>query len=251
MRFEGKVVLVTGAGAGIGAAAARKFGEEGAKVACNSISTSASAVVSQMKEEGMEALFVQGDISKEEDCVRMVQTVVDTYGKLDVLVNNAGIVIGGTLEDTTIEDFNRTYEVNALGTLLMSQQAVKVMKAQGSGVIVNTASVAGMMGLVNRMAYAASKGAVIAMTRCMATELAHENIRVNCISPGTILTPSLEGRIAASDDPVQARRDFCDRQPIGRLGEPEEIAEAILFAASDEAGFMTGSNIVIDGGMTM
>ncbi|MCC8060634.1 MAG: glucose 1-dehydrogenase [Clostridiales bacterium] len=251
MRFADKVVFITGAGAGIGVAAARKFGEEGAIVACNSVTDSAAKVIDELKRQGIESLFVQGDISLEADAVRMVQEVVDAYGRIDVLVNNAGIVLGGTIDDTKLEDFRRTLDVNVIGTFLMSQEAVKVMKRQGGGVIVNTASVAGIKGLKNRLAYASSKAAVIAMTKCLATELSGDHIRVNCVSPGTTMTPSLQERIHSSDDPEEAKRQFFARQPIGRLGEPEEIAEALLFAASDAAAFMTGSNIVIDGGMTM
>lgn len=251
MRFENKVVLITGAGAGIGAAAAFKFGKEGAAVVCNSVTDSAEAVAKQLKEQGIDSLFVKGDISLEQDVLGIVQTVLDQYGRIDVLVNNAGIVLGGTVDDTRLEDFHRNLDVNVIGTFLMSQQVVKVMKKQGGGTIVNVSSVAGMKGHLNRLAYAASKGAVIAMTKSMALELCRENIRVNCVSPGTTLTPSLKERIDSSEHPEEAMAQFCARQPLGRLGDPDEIAEAILFAACDQAGFMTGSNIVIDGGMTM
>ena len=133
----------------------------------------------------------------------------------------------------------------------MSQKAVEVMKKQGKGTIVSVASVAASKGHVNRLAYSASKGAVTAMTRAMALELCHDNIRVNCVSPGTTLTPSLESRIAYSPNPEEARKQFCARQPINTLGTPKEIAEAILFAADDAVSYMIGANIVIDGGVTM
>lgn len=249
MRFEDKVVFVTGAGAGIGKAAVIRFSEEGAAVVCNSVSGSARQVEEQLAAQGRDVLFVQGDIASEDDVVRMIDEVIRRYGRIDVLVNNAGIVIGGTIENTAPEDFKKTLDVNVIGTFLMSHYVVSHMKKAGGGVIVNTTSVAGKTGLVNRLAYSASKGAVESLSRAMARELCHDNIRVNCVCPGTVLTPSLEDRINGSENPEKTMREFCERQPIGRLGKPSEIAEAILFAACDEAAFMTGSSVVIDGGM--
>ena len=251
MRFEEKAVLITGAGAGIGRAAALKFAQEGARVICNSVDESAKPTAELIAGSGGKAIFAQGDIACEADVRRMVDLTVEAYGTIDVLVNNAGIVFAGTLENTPENAFRKTMDVNVLGTFLMSQYAVSYMKKQGGGVIVNTASVAGLKGHVNRLAYAASKGAVIAMTKSMALELCKENIRVNCVCPGTTLTPSLQDRIDATEDPKATLAEFCNRQPIGRLGKPEEIAEAILFAAWDEAAYMTGASLIIDGGMTM
>lgn len=251
MEFQDKVILITGAGAGIGAASARAFAEMGAKVVCNSVSESARQVAEDIRKEGGESLFAQGDISDGGAVAKVLDLTMHTYGKLDVLVNNAGIVLGGTIEDTTLEDFHKTLNVNVIGTFLMSQGAVEIMKRQGGGRIVHVSSVAGIKGHINRLAYSASKGGVIAMTKAMALELCHDNIQVNCVCPGTTLTPSLKERIRTSPDPELAMAQFCGRQPIGRLGTPEEIAQAIVFAASDKAGFMTGSIISIDGGMTM
>ncbi|MCI8659886.1 MAG: SDR family oxidoreductase [Lachnospiraceae bacterium] len=251
MDFQDKVILITGAGAGIGEAAALAFAKKGAKVVCNSVSESAKKVAGEIRDRGGESLFVQGDISDKEAVARVLDQTMQTYKRLDVLVNNAGIVLGGTIENTTLEDFHRTLDVNVIGTFLMSQGAVDIMKRQGGGRIVHVSSVAGIKGHVNRLAYSASKGAVIAMTKAMALELCHDNIQVNCVCPGTTLTPSLRERIRTSADPKLAMEQFCARQPIGRLGTPEEIAQAILFAASHKAGFMTGSILSIDGGMTM
>jgi len=248
MRFLDKCVLVTGAGAGIGQAAALKFAAEGAKVVCNSISNSAQSTVEKILQAGGEAIFAQGDVSSAEQAKSIVHSAIESYRKLDVLVNNAGIVYEGTLESTDEAAFRRTLEVNVIGTFLMSQCAASHMLLQGYGAIVNTASIAGLRGRTNRLAYASSKGAVIAMTKSLALELASKNIRVNCVCPGTIITPSLEERIDRTENPAAAYAEFCSRHPIGRLGMPEEIAEAILFAACNEAAFMTGSTIVIDGG---
>lgn len=251
MEFQDKVILITGAGAGIGAAAARAFARAGAKVVCNSVSESASQVAEDIKNNGGDSLFAQGNISDKKAAARVLALTMGAYGRLDVLVNNAGIVLGGTIQDTTLEDFHKTLDVNVIGTFLMSQGAVDIMKEQGGGRIVHVSSVAGLKGHINRLAYSASKGAVIAMTKAMALELCHDNIQVNCVCPGTTLTPSLKERIRTSPDPGLAMEQFCARQPMGRLGTPEEIAEGILFAASAKAGFMTGSIISIDGGMTM
>ncbi|MBQ9911132.1 MAG: SDR family oxidoreductase [Lachnospiraceae bacterium] len=252
MRFDKKVVIVTGSGAGIGRAAAVQFGEEGAKVVVNSTRpATGEETLSLVRKTGAEAIFVQADISKEEDCDRLIDETLQAFGRIDVLVNNAGVVLGGTIDDTKLDDFERTMDVNVKGTFMMMQKAVAVMKKQGGGSIVNTASIAGTRGLRNRLAYCASKAAVIGLTKAAAADLVRDNIRVNAVSPGTTLTPSLEDRIATAPDPEKMKQEFFDRQPIGRLGYPEEIARAILFAADEGVGFMDGVNIQIDGGMAI
>ncbi|MBR3036227.1 MAG: SDR family oxidoreductase [Lachnospiraceae bacterium] len=252
MTFQDKTVIVTGSGAGIGRAAAVLFGQEGANVVVNATRKETGEETLKLVEEtGAKAIFVQADVSKEEDCEKIIEETLKAFGRIDVLVNNAGVVLGGTIDDTTLEDYERTMDVNVKGTLMMMQKAVKVMKAQGGGSIVNTASIAGTRGLRNRLAYCASKAAVIGLTKAAAADLVRDNIRVNAVSPGTTLTPSLEDRINQAPDPEKMKQEFFDRQPIGRLGYPEEIARAILFAADERAGFMDGVNIQIDGGMAI
>ena len=252
MRFERKTVLITGAGVGIGRAAAVSFAREGAQVAVNSLTPeNGEETLRRVLEQGTEAIYIQGDVSVDQDAKLMVSRTVERFGKIDVLVNNAGIVIPGRVETMTEDDWDRTMNVNVKGVFLVSKYAVAAMLVSGGGVIVHNASVAALKGLKDRAAYTASKGAVLALTKSMAADYLQDNIRVNCICPGTTDTPSLERRIQEFDDPSQARREFIARQPMGRLGRDEEIAEAILFAASDAAGFMNGATVCIDGGMTI
>ena len=251
MRFENKVVLISGGGPGIGAAAAMAFFREGAKLSVTSSSLSARETMERVRQAGGSCIFIRGDVSVEEQAEEMVRETVRHYGRIDVLLNNAGIVPDGYLHETKTEDFQRAMDINAKGTFLMCRYAVRQMLEQGGGVIVNNASVAGLKGHTNRVAYAASKGAVIAMTRSIALEYCQRNIRCNCVCPGTTLTGALQHRIDSSPDPAATLAEFNRRQPLGRLGRPEEIAEAILFAADERAAYMTGSVIVIDGGMTM
>ena len=252
MRFHEKVVLITGAGVGIGRAAALRFGKEGAKVAINSLTPAHGLeTLRLLKEAGGQGVYIQGDVSKDADARRMVQETVKTFGRLDILVNNAGIVIPGRVDNMSEEDWDRTVAVNLKGVFLASRYAIPEMRKVGGGVIVHNASVVAIKGVKERAAYTASKGGVWALTKAMAADYITENIRVNCVCPGTIHTPSLERRIQAFPDPEKARIDFIARQPMGRLGKDEEIAAAILFAASDEAAFMNGATIAVDGGMTI
>ena len=251
MKLENKVALITGASMGIGHSTAVLFAREGAKVAVNSQSTRGQAVVDQIKASGGEAIFVQGKVEDPKSAQAMVDKTVEAFGRLDILFNNAGIVLPGRVDNTTVEDFDRMVAVNVRGVFLVSKFAAQQMLKQGGGVIIHNASIAAVKGLKERLGYSASKGAVWAMTKAMAIDYIRDNIRVNCINPGTTLTPSLEERIAAFDDPQAARQNFIDRQPIGRLGKPEEIAAAVLHLASDEAAFTTGQTLNVDGGLTI
>ena len=251
MKLENKVALITGASVGIGKETALLFAREGAKVVVNSQSDRGQAVVDEIVGGGGQAVFAQGQVEDPGDAEKMVAKTVEAFGRLDILINNAGIVLPGRCENTSIEDFDRMMAVNVRGVFLVSKFAVEQMQKQGGGVIVHNASVAAVKGLKDRFAYSASKGAVWAMTKAMAMDYIRENIRVNCVNPGTTLTPSLEDRINAFDDPVAAKEQFIERQPMGRLGAPEEIAAAILYLASDDAAFTTGATLGVDGGLTI
>jgi meso-butanediol dehydrogenase / (S,S)-butanediol dehydrogenase / diacetyl reductase len=176
---------------------------------------------------------------------------VAAFGKLDILVNNAGIVIPGRVDNMSEEDWDKTIAVNLKSVFLVSKYAAIVMRSQGRGVIVNNASAVALKGVKDRAAYSASKGGIVSLTRAMAADYLSDNIRVNCVCPGTTYTPSLISRLEASADREQAEKDFINRQPMKRFGTEDEIATAILFAACEEAGFMNGSIISIDGGMTI
>jgi NAD(P)-dependent dehydrogenase (short-subunit alcohol dehydrogenase family) len=248
MRLKDNVAIVTGAGAGIGEATALRFAREGAKVCCNSLTDSARRVADQIIREGGQAASFCGDVSQDAVCGDLVRFAIDTFGRLDILFNNAGIVIPGRIDDTELADWERTMAVNVRSVFLMSKHALpEIIRTKGC--IINNASVVAVKGTTNRVAYSASKGAVIGMTKAMAADHLRDGIRVNSISPGTTLSASLENRIAAFSDPIQARKDFISRQPLGRLGKPEEIAEAVLYLALSE--FTTGLNLCIDGGMTL
>lgn len=252
MNFTSKVVLITGAGAGIGRATALKFAEAGAIVVVNSRTAgSGRETLAMLEEKGGKGAFVQGDVSVAIDAERLVQETVKRFGRVDVLVNNAGIVLPGRVDNMSEEDFEKTMSVNVKGTFLVSKYAILEMRKNGGGVIVNIGSVAALKGIVDRSAYSASKGAIVSLTRAMAADYIRENIRVNCVCPGTTETPALVEKIMSSENPEATRRLFTERQPMGRLGKDEEIAQAVLFACCDEAGFMNGSFVTIDGGMTI
>lgn len=249
MKLEGKVALITGAAAGIGEATALLFAREGANVSVVDLNEKkGKEVVQAIKATGSDAIFVKGDVSKALDAEKMVRETVKAFGKLDILFNNAGIVVPGSIDTHTEEEWDKTMAVNVRGIFLVTKFAIPELK-RTKGRIINTASSVSVKGVKNRAAYTASKGAVWSLTRAMAMDYLEDGIRVNAVCPGTTDTPSLAGRIAQNPDPEATRKDLMARQPLGRFGKPEEIAEAVLFLASNE--FCTGSALPIDGGMTI
>ena len=252
MRFAGKVVLITGAGVGIGRATAVLFAQEGARLGINSFTPAhGQETLEKVQEAGGEGIYIQGDVSRAADAQRMVEETVKAFGKLDVLFNNAGIVIPGRIDNTSEEDWDRTMAVNLKGVFLVSKYAIPEMRKNGGGVIIHNASVLATKGAKERAPYTASKGGVWALTKAMAADYISENIRVNCVCPGTTNTPSLQQRIDAFPDPKAALADFIARQPMGRLGKEEEIAAGVLYLASEEAAFITGATLLVDGGMSI
>jgi NAD(P)-dependent dehydrogenase (short-subunit alcohol dehydrogenase family) len=247
-RLKNKVCLITGGGSGIGRATCLLFAREGAKVAVADKSLPAAQAVA--KETGANAVAIEVDVALSAGVQAMIRTTLEKFGRLDVLVNNAGYGIPGSVTETSEEDWSKLMAVNVNGVFYGCKYAIPVMKKQGGGVIVSTASIVAAVGIRNRAAYCASKGAVAALTRAMALDHVADNIRVNCVAPGTIDSPYFEEIFRNSDRPAELRREFEVRQAMNRMGKPEEIANAILFLASDESSFCTGSVLTADGGMT-
>lgn len=249
MRLPDKVSVITGAGSGIGRAAALLFAREGARVVAADINRPAGEeTVRMIREGGAEARAIEVDVSSASSVQRMFQATVEAYGRLDVLVNNAGYGLAATVEQTDEAEWDRLMAVNLKGVFLGCKYGVPLMRRRGGGVIVNTASAVAMVGIENRAAYCASKGGVAALTRAMALDHIRDGIRVNCVAPGTIDTPYFAKIFAQSSDPAALRKGLQERQPMGRLGTPEEVARAILYLASEESSFVTGSVLVVDGG---
>jgi NAD(P)-dependent dehydrogenase (short-subunit alcohol dehydrogenase family) len=248
MRLAGKVALISGGARGMGAAEAKLFAREGAQVVLGDVlEVEGRAVEAEIAAKGGAALFVRLDVTREADWQAVVKTTTDRFGKLDVLVNNAGIGGGRPIEETTLEEWQRVMDVNATGVFLGTKAAIPAMRRAGGGSIVNISSQLGLVGTDNSSPqYQASKGAVRVLTKATAIQYARDRIRANSVHPGPIVTPMTERRRA---DPAQYQL-MLSRIPLGRYGEPEEVAYAVLYLASDESAFVTGSELVIDGGWT-
>jgi NAD(P)-dependent dehydrogenase (short-subunit alcohol dehydrogenase family) len=249
MRLENHVALITGGASGIGRATALLFARQGAVVAVADLDQDGGqAVVEEITAKGGSAVFVHCDVSQAADCQRAVGETVAIFGGLDILFNNAGIIRRADVLDTTEEDWDRVMAVNVKSIFLMSKYAIPTMVERGGGAIVNTASGWGLVGGRNAVSYCASKAAVVNMTRAMALDHGAQNIRVNCICPGDTNTAMLrtEARqLGASEEKFLA--EAADR-PLRRVGTPDEIAQAVLYLASDAASFVTGTALVVDGG---
>jgi NAD(P)-dependent dehydrogenase (short-subunit alcohol dehydrogenase family) len=247
-QFDGKVALVTGGASGIGRASAERFAGAGAKVVVADLDDAqGGGTVGAINASGGEAVFVRVDVADPEQVTAMVSTAVDGFGRLDIAVNSAGLP--GTyaaFDDQRLDDWQRTIAVNLTGTFLAMQAQIPPMLAAGGGAIVNVASAAGLMGFANLPAYVASKHGVVGLTKSVALEYARQGIRVNAVCPGSVRTQMLEG-FAGGDE--KALEGMGKMTPVGRLGTPHEIAEAIVWLCSDAASYVTGHAMAVDGGV--
>ncbi len=249
MKLDGRVAIVTGAASGIGLATARLFAAEGAVVVLADVRDS-SAEAAALERAGGRAVATTCDVSREEDVAAIFATTRETVGRIDILVNAAGIGLPGTIAATTFDEWRRVVDVNLTGVFLCCREAVRAMRPQGSGVIVNVASELALVGAAEMAAYCASKGGVLQLTRALAADHAREGIRVNAVCPGPVETALLDDLIAAAADPEAERRAIVASTLLGRLGRPDEIARAILFLASDDSSYVVGAALVADGGIT-
>jgi 3(or 17)beta-hydroxysteroid dehydrogenase len=248
-RFRGKVALITGAASGLGAAAAKRLHEEGAFVVITDMVVERGEAVAA--ELGDRAEFRALDVTKEEQWVEVLDAVVAAHGRLSVLVNNAGVGIVGDVESTTLEAWRFVHAVNAEGTFLGCKHGIRVMKERGGGAIVNVSSVAGIIGAPNLAAYCSSKGAVRTFTKSVAVHCAKMgyDIRCNSIHPSFIDTPMVDAMVRDAKDPARAKDGLAKPIPLGRLGLPEDVAAAVAYLASDDARFVTGAELLVDGGL--
>ena len=252
MRLNGKVAIVTGAGSGIGQATAKLFAKEGAKVVvADNNPTTGEEVARQIKKEGGEATFVLVDMARTADVEEMIKVTVQTYGKLDILFNNAGVP-GENLDNTTEENWRHVIDVNLTGPFLACKYAIPIMRKQGGGNIIRTSSTAGIKASSRSPSYNTSKAGLIMLTKSLATILGKDNIRVNCICPGPVdtgLTDAFMNFPKTEEQKLAYKEAIARVTPLGRYGRPEEISSVVLFLASDESSFVTGIAYLVDGGL--
>lgn len=252
LRLSKKVMLITGGGSGIGRATALLCAREGSKIVVSDIHESSGKETADMiATAGGDSIFVHGDVSVETDAKKMVQEAMNRFGRLDVLFNNAGYNQLGSVHELAEEQWDRLISVNLKGMFLVSKYSVKLMIQNRSGSIVNNASSLGIIGMENAAAYCASKGGVISLTRQMALDYASHGIRVNCICAGPTWTPRLERIVNSSPAPEKEKNRILSKVLLGRFADTGEIANCVLFLASDEASFITGTSLVADGGQTI
>jgi 3(or 17)beta-hydroxysteroid dehydrogenase len=252
-RVENKVALVTGGGLGLGRACAILLAREGAKVMVTDLKErEGRATAEEIVEAGGEAMFMRQDVASEADWDAVSAAILHRFGRLDILVNNAGVAFGGSVEATTLEQWRALMAVNLDGVFLGTQRAVAAMKDTGGGSIINLSSIEGLIGDANLAAYNASKGGVRIFSKSAALHCARSGykIRVNSVHPGYVWTPMVENYLAAQPDPEAAKAFVAGLHPLGHLGEPDDIAYGVLYLASDESKFVTGAELIIDGGYT-
>src|SRR5262245_11874393 len=250
-RLEGIVALVTGAGSGIGRETASRYGAEGAVVAAADLKgDTAGETAAAIEAAGGRATSLQMDVTDAASVAAGVKGIVAEHGGLDVVINNAGITIVGAAHDMAEDDWDRELAINLKSIYLVSRAAWPHLKQRGGGAILSTASIAGLWAIPADAAYCASKAGVIMLTKCMALDGARDHIRAACVCPGYIDTPMIQGYFDDQPDPVEARRFATGIHPLGRLGNPEDIAEAFVYLGSPQANWMTGTALVVDGGLT-
>jgi len=252
MELGGRVAIVTGASSGIGRATALRLAKDGAKIVVADIDREWGAeTVKLIQSAGGEAHFVQTDVTKEDDAARCVEQTLSRYGRVDILINNAGIALVAKITETTEAQWDKILNTNLKGAFFMSKHVIPHFVSRGSGAIINTASDAGVVGFANLGAYCASKGGIIQLTRALALEYGDKNIRVNAVAPtSTLHTRMLDGLFKSVPNPDALQKALAKAHPLNRLGTAEEVAELMFFLASDRASYITGGVFPVDGGIT-